>query len=284
MKTNYLILILVSFLGCNTVDYKEEVEVVSKIVLQGYIEEGDVSHVVLSTSVPIGATVDTLSILKHLFLFAKVTVSDGTNSEVLIPQFDKNWIPPLIYSGKTIIGKSGKTYSIKVDYVGSILKSTTTIPKSVPIRELNYIKNTPSDSTGYVFVKFDDPVNEKNQYQILTKVEGKEPVYVPAFYGNLNDENFSSSAVNFQINRGVLLITSDQFKPYFSDGDFIFVKLRTMDKAAFDFWNDYQNEIVNGLNPIFPANTSLKSNIIGGIGIWAGYGVSVVSLQTSKQE
>ncbi|WP_269222646.1 DUF4249 family protein [Flavobacterium sp. IMCC34518] len=284
MKTNYSVLILVFLLGCTTVDYKEEVEVVSKIVLQGYIEEGDVSHVVLSTSVPIGSTVDTLSILKHLFLFAKVTVSDGTNSEVLIPQFDKNWIPPLIYTGKTIVGKSGNTYSIKVEYVGSILKSTTTIPKSVPIRELNYVKNNPLDSTGYVFVKFVDPVNEKNHYQILTKVDGKEPVYVPAFYGNLNDDNFSSSAVNFQINRGVLLITSNQFKPYFSDGDFVFVKLRTMDKAAFDFWNDYQNEIVNGLNPIFPANTSLKSNIIGGLGIWAGYGVSVVSLQTRKQE
>ncbi|WP_281239865.1 DUF4249 domain-containing protein [Flavobacterium praedii] len=284
MKTNYSVLILVFLLGCTTVDYKEEVEVVSKIVLQGYIEEGDVSHVVLSTSVPIGSTVDTLSILKHLFLFAKVTVSDGTNSEVLIPQFDKNWIPPLIYTGKTIVGKSGNTYSIKVEYVGSVLKSTTTIPKSVPIRELNYVKNNPLDSTGYVFVKFDDPVNEKNHYQILTKVDGKEPVYVPAFYGNLNDDNFSSSDVNFQINRGVLLITSNQFKPYFSDGDFVFVKLRTMDKAAFDFWNDYQNEIVNGLNPIFPANTSLKSNIIGGLGIWAGYGVSVVSLQTRKQE
>ena len=282
MKTNYLVLILLSLMGCNTVDYKEEVEVVSKIVVQGYIEEGDVSHVVLSTSVPIGSTVDTLSILKHLFLFAIVTVSDGTNSELLIPRFEKNVIPPLVYSGKSIVGKSGKTYSLKVEYDGSVLKSTTTIPKSVPIREINYVKDIPSDTTGYVFVKFDDPVGEKNLYQILSKVDREEPVFVPAFYGNLNDDNFSSSAVNFQINRGALLLTNSQFEPYFTDGDFIFVKLRTMDKVAFDFWNDYQNEIVNGLNPIFPANTSLKSNIIGGLGIWAGYGVSVVSLQTTK--
>jgi hypothetical protein len=280
MKKSYCLLVLVFLWGCNTVDYTEEVEVVSKIVIQGYIEEGDVSHVILSTSIPIGSTVDTLSILKHVILLAKVTVSDGINSEELSLRFDKNWIPPLVYTGKDLVGESGKTYSLKVEYEGRIIESSTTIPTSVPIRELNYVKDNPADTTGYVFVKFDDPVGEKNQYQILTKVDEKEAVFVPAFYGNLNDDNFSSSVVNFQINRGVLMFSGTKFRPYFTNGDFIFVKLRTMDKAAFDFWNDYQNEIVNGVNPIFPANTSLKSNIVGGIGIWAGYGVSVVSLQT----
>ncbi|PWA08794.1 DUF4249 family protein [Flavobacterium laiguense] len=280
MKKNYFLLVLVLLWGCNTVDYTEEVVVVSKIVVQGYIEEGDVSHVILSTSIPIGSTVDSLSILKHLILLAKVTVSDGTNSEELSLRFDKNWIPPLVYTGKDLVGKSGKTYSLKVEYEGRVIESSTTIPTSVPIRELNYVKDNPADTTGYVFVKFEDPVGEKNQYQILTKVDKKEAVFVPAFYGNLNDDDFSSPVVNFQINRGVLMFSSTKFRPYFTDGDFIFVKLRTMDKASFDFWNDYQNEIVNGVNPIFPANTSLKSNIVGGIGIWAGYGVSVVSLQT----
>ena len=49
-----------------------------------------------------------------------------------------------------------------------------------------------------------------------------------------------------------------------------------MNKDAFDFWNSWQNEIVNGKNPIYPSNTSLKSNIKGGIGIWAGYGQSTI--------
>lgn len=279
MGKSYCLLVFAFLWGCNTVDYREEVSVVSKIVIQGYIEEGDVSHVILSTSVPIGSTVDTLSILKHMFLFAKVTVSDGINSEVLVPRFDKNWIPPLVYTGKDLVGETGKTYRLKIEYKESSIESSSTIPKSVPIRDVSYIKDNPADTTGYVFVKFDDPVGEKNQYQILTKVDKTEAVFVPAFYGNLNDDNFTSAMVNFQVNRGVLLFSNSKFTPYFTDGDFIFVKLRTMDKAAFDFWNDYQNEIVNGVNPIFPANTSLKSNVVGGIGIWAGYGVSVVSLQ-----
>ncbi|MNG13264.1 hypothetical protein D3C84_969320 [compost metagenome] len=53
-----------------------------------------------------------------------------------------------------------------------------------------------------------------------------------------------------------------------------------MNKDAFDFWNSWQNEIVNSRNPIYPSNTSLKSNIKGGIGIWAGYGQSTILVRT----
>jgi len=50
------------------------------------------------------------------------------------------------------------------------------------------------------------------------------------------------------------------------------MKFRTMPKHGYDFWNSWQNEVVNGQNPIFPATVSLQSNIQGGIGIWCGYG------------
>ena len=52
-----------------------------------------------------------------------------------------------------------------------------------------------------------------------------------------------------------------------------------MDKAGFEFWNSWQNEIINGKSPIFPNTTSLKSNIDGGIGIWAGYGHQTVLVE-----
>ena len=54
-----------------------------------------------------------------------------------------------------------------------------------------------------------------------------------------------------------------------------------MNKESFDFWNSWQNEIINGQNPIFPSNTSLKTNIKGGLGIWAGYGSDVVIVNTN---
>ena len=64
----------------------------------------------------------------------------------------------------------------------------------------------------------------------------------------------------------------------FNSGDYY---QRTMNKESFDFWNSWQNEIINGQNPIFPSNTSLKTNIKGGLGIWAGYGSDVVIVNTN---
>ena len=49
-----------------------------------------------------------------------------------------------------------------------------------------------------------------------------------------------------------------------------------MNKAGFEFWNSWQNEIINGQSPIFPNTTSLKSNIDGGIGVWSGYGQQTI--------
>ena len=135
----------------------------------------------------------------------------------------------------------------------------------------------------FVFVKFDDPQEEKNYYQIATKVV-QEPVFVPSFYGNLDDKNFESSAVAMQINRGILFAPKTKYTPYFTDGDLIYVKLRTQTKEALDFWNSWQNEIVNSKNPIYPSNTSLKSNIKGGIGIWAGYGQSTLIVKTPPKK
>ena len=81
-----------------------------------------------------------------------------------------------------------------------------------------------------------------------------------------------------------MLFPKTKFTPYFADGDLIFVKLRTQNKEALDFWNSWQNEIVNSRNPIYPSNTSLKSNIKGGIGIWAGYGQSTLEVKTPPKK
>ena len=141
-----------------------------------------------------------------------------------------------------------------------------------------YIKDNPTDKKGNILIKFNDPINEKNFYQVQTLLIKKDSIYIPAIYGNLNDANFVDPAISFQILRGKTFSFEDysDYKPYFEDGDVISVKLRTMNKAGFDFWNDWQNEIINGQSPIFPNTTSLRSNIEGGIGIWEGYGQQTI--------
>lgn len=275
---NLIILFFVVLIGCNNIDISKQISVESKIVVEGAIEEGDVAKVVLSRSVPIGVAVDSTTILNYVIRSAKVTISDGEKEEVLRLKRDNYRIPPFVYFGSEIIGEAGKTYTLKIEYLNKILTGTTNIPKSVPIVSADYIKDMPTDKNGYVFVKFNDPVNEKNFYQIETLLVNHDSIYIPALYGNLNDANFVFSEISFQIFRGKSFSFEDysDYKPNFEDGDLIYVKLRTMNEVGFEFWNSWQNEILNGKSPIFPNTTSLKSNIIGGIGIWAGYGQQTV--------
>lgn len=284
MEKWYLLILTILVISCNNDDFSAEVKPESKIVVEGWIEEGDVPQLILSSSISITEVVDSTNVLDHVIRSAKVTVSDGQITEVLRVKNDKDRLPPFIYYGSEIIGEAGKTYTLKIEYLNRIITSSTIIPKKVPLISAEYVKNNPTDTTGYVFVKFDDPLSEKNYYQIATRLDGQEPIFVPTFYGNLDDKNFDSPKISLQVNRGLLIFPKTKYKPYFTDGDLIFVKLRTMNKEALDFWNSWQNEIVNSRNPIYPSNTSLKSNINGGIGIWAGYGQNTLIVKTPPKK
>lgn len=276
MKKWVLIIFIIT--SCTNEHFEALTNNESKIVVDGWIEDGGVPQVLLSSSIPIADVIDSTNVLNHVIRSAKITVSDGQITEVLRVKKSNSNVPPFLYYGTHIIGQTGKKYTLKVEFLNRIIEATTTIPKSVVLSNVEYLKKNEMDTIGYVFVKFTDPTNERNYYQIATKLEGKESLFVPSFYGNLSDENFRSSTVEMQVNRGVLISSKSKFQPYFVDGDIVFVKLRTMNKDAFEFWNSWQNEIVNGRNPIFPANTSLKSNLNGAVGIWSGYGVSIVQV------
>lgn len=273
----------ICMISCSREDYVKSVDGESKIVVEGWIEQGDVPQVILSRSIPINAVIDSTTIFDYFIRSAKVTVTDGVNEEVLSLRSDNARVPPYVYYGSKMIGEVGKSYSLKIEYLNKIIEAKTSIPAVVSIKSAEYRKVNVSDTTGFVYLEFNDPDFEKNYYQIETRVDDVEPIFVPALYGNLNDDNFISSSVSLQVTRGIYVFSKTKYKPYFTDGDLIYVKLRTMSKSGFDFWNSWQNEIVNGRNPIFPANTSLKSNIKGGLGIWEGYGQSTVSIQTIKK-
>ena len=64
----------------------------------------------------------------------------------------------------------------------------------------------------------------------------------------------------------------DHYTPFFSHRDTVTFKLAQMPRDGFIFWSDYENEVINGKNPIFPSTANLQGNIDGGFGVWCGYG------------
>ncbi|MDR1682436.1 MAG: DUF4249 domain-containing protein [Candidatus Symbiothrix sp.] len=278
-------ILLFSLFACNEDRAIAFVDYEPKIVVEGSIETGESPIVMLSWSASFEQPLDTFSLLKQVIRSAKVSVSDGEQTETLTLGVNHDYIPPYTYYGSRLKGETGKTYRLEIEYRSGLISAETTIPAAAPLDSCRFVKNAPNDTTGYVRICF------KNRsdvfYQVATRVRSHysskkgqwektaETVFMPCLYGNFPATQFAKNEdVEMQINKGPIIFAyaKTQFNTYFVEGDKIELKFRTQTKQAYDFWSSWQSEILNARNPIFPAVGNLQSNIEGGIGVWAGYG------------
>jgi len=254
----------------SSTDYKPE------FAVEGWIESGSPAQVIFTRTASFQNEIDTTWLLKHVIHSAKVSVSDGDTTELLRLSTDYARLPPYVYKGDKIVGKEGKTYSLKIEYNNRTIGAETTVPKAVPLEQWYFVKDESQPETGFINIRFQ---NQSDQfYQIATMVEGEETLYTPCLYGNFPASVYNSGeTVEMQINRGPYLSKSGgevKLGTWYPTGKKIFLKFRTQDKASYNFWTSWQNEILNAQNPVFPAHTNLKSNIDGGVGCWCGFGIT----------
>ena len=273
-----LSLFLWSLFSCNKEKDIGYVEYVPKIAVEGWIENGTPATVMLTWTAPFDQKMDTAFLLEHVIRSAKVSVSDGEQTEILTLGSNSNYLPPYVYYGTSLKGEIGKSYSLKIEYRDGIISAETCIPEPVALEEIRFEKESPSDTTGYIYIRF---LNTSDlYYQIATRVDEKETVFTPCLYGNISSASFGKNEmVSLQVSKGPVLYPQLNFSTYFTVGNTISLKFRTQPKDGYDFWTSWQNEVLNAQNPIFPANTSLKSNISGGVGIWCGYGTYNYTLE-----
>jgi len=258
---------------------KAQVDYEPKVVVEGSIENGQPATVILSWSAPFDQTINEDFLLNHVIRSAKVSVSNGEQTEILALGMNWNHLPPYVYYGNELKGEVGKSYTLTVEYLDKIIYAETYIPEPTPLLECSFIKENPTDTVGYLRITFNN--TSDLYYQVATRVEGKEKIFTPCLYGNFIADNLQrDKPVSMRISKGPILFPKMQIVSHFVEGDIISLKFRTMPRHGYDFWNSWQNEVINGLNPIFPAITSLKSNIQGGIGIWCGYGTYTYRIDT----
>ena len=87
---------LITF-SCNEEKSVAYVEYLPKIVVEGWIENGNTAQVMLSWSASFEQDMDTTSLLNHVIRSAKVSVSDGEQTEILTLGSDRNLLPPYVY-------------------------------------------------------------------------------------------------------------------------------------------------------------------------------------------
>jgi len=278
MKQLYLLsFILVLFYSCRQQEESVLKDYKPQFVVEGWIEDGGYPHVILTHNSPFFVSLDSATLDKLMIRWAKVSVSDGENTEVLTAKKDTNFFPPYIYKGTDLKGKAGKEYTLTVEYAGYTLTAVTTIPKPVPLDSIWFVEK--EDSTYQLNLRFRDSASEKNYYRIYTK-SGSEKQYIPTMLSTKDDKFFNGKDIEYQVNRGPENNLTTKNLPYFKRNAKLFVKFSTIPVEGFRFWSSFQDEVVNSSNPLIGSTGKIESNIQGqGIGIWCGYGSMVYQTQ-----
>jgi hypothetical protein len=255
----------------------------SRIVVDGWIENGMQAKVFLTANSPYFATIDSASLRDLVLSRARVTIDDGENSEVLILRKDNRYFPPYYYAGNNIFGEPGKTYTLTAEYGGKNVMAETSIPEPVSIDTSYFVLLEGEDSLGYLVLEFADPPEEKNYYRIFTQRLGMDDKFISAFIMAINDQYFPGEKVRLSLFRAPETYLSTKDDNYFRIGETTVIKLSTIDRESFEFWNSYQDELLNATNPFASSLNEIKSNITGdGYGIWGGYGSTVDTVFASR--
>lgn len=272
MKTNGIIALTAALLlaaGCQETGLPVSAP---QVVIEGWIENGLPPVVMVTTTVPVGETVSDISDLQeHVVNWAKVTVSDGDREIVLTGRKNEDYFPPYIYTTSKIRGEVGRTYSVKVEYSGRTVTATTSIPEPVNLEYIRVAKSKDKEGACQLIGGLRDDPETRNYYKVFTRREGKDSIHVSSFMGLTDDSILSDEISEIPINNGIGR-TGDVFSAYFSEEDIVSVRFCTLDRPAWEYWNDFEEIQSLSRNPFFPITTSIRSNVKGGLGYWAGYG------------
>ncbi len=253
----------------------------SEIVVEGYVEKGKNPYVILSNTLPFFGSVNTLNLLQYTIKGATVTVDNGTAVDTLKDFFNLG-----VYFTTSMIGESGKSYSLRVLVNGKVITATTFIPPPVQLDSTWFKVDGNRDSLGFAWAHLTDPGTLGDNYRWFAQrinhyTDGddsgkmKDSAFLAPRGSVFDDKFINGKSFDFGYNRGTIPNSqkdddNNDERGYFKRGDTIVVKFCTIDRAHFEFWRTEETQVGNNGNP-FSAPAPVISNISGGLGIWGGY-------------
>lgn len=274
----WMIVLVAAFMSCEP-DWNFANDYELEVVVEGGIGANGFAKVYLSQSKILNSTWDSIALSKLPVMSAKVTVSDGSRTEILVGRVDKNRLPYFVYTGSQIRGEAGKAYTLTVIYRGNEITARTIIPEPVLLDSIRLQPTEGCDTLYQATAYFNDPDGEVNYYKVFTQVEGKDKDYYNAFMGTFTDEILVPPVAKAEIYRGFRHTELNKYTPFFIPGEKVGICFSQITEEGFRFWSQYENEVINSGNPVFPNTTNLASNINGGLGIWIGYGMAVYQVE-----
>ena len=263
------------------------------LVVEGYIEQGMPPIVLLTRTLPYFSA-SSIDILNSIFVSgADVRIFDGKDTislieinlsnlpdsiaNLLLEVFqlsgeDLSGINISLYTSLQLFGEVGKTYTLFVKKDEHKLEAKTTIPPPVKIDSV-WFEPHPSpqvDSLYMVKYAFVDPVNQTNFYRLFNARNGGA-FYPNGFFSVSDDKLVNGQRIELNIVRGQAPGEPfDRSYGFYQWGDSVVIKLCNIDRAHYDFWNTFETARFSGGPFATPIN--IQSNVIGGLGVWGGYG------------
>jgi hypothetical protein len=261
-----------------------------KIVIEGNIENGQVSQVIVTRNSPLSQTIDFESILVNN---AQVYVSDGTITDTLHMDTLLTTSVPFVYVGSKIKGVPGQTYNLTVIVDNSIFASSTRIPEPIPLDTVWWKPYLPETEYGTATARLTDPVGYGNAYKwfakrpVKVKLDNKGmPIilnrrYVSPSNSTFDDKFIDGKSFEFSYFRGydptesiIAENEEPQERNLYKKTDTIYIKFCTLDDRAARFYTTFESAAESNGNP-FASPSSVIGNIAGGaLGVWAGFGAS----------
>jgi hypothetical protein len=236
-----------------------------RLVVEGRIENGRAAIVALSLNIGTQNKYSSENLSDMIVRWAKVTVVDDEgNEEILTGRSNRDYPTRYIYTGSEIIGEVGHSYKLIVEYSEQRWEALTTI--SVPTT-LEDIKIEHYQDSLYTITAIIPPLS--TPCSIDCSLNGST-YYAPTILGVYNA---STVYRHISINCPLLNLERNDYVTYFKSNDAVRLRINALDNFSYYYWSEWENSMINSVNPVFPTTSNMPSNISNnGIGIWAGYG------------
>ena len=240
------------------------------LVVDGRIEQGRSAIVMLSQSIPYESTYDEDTYRKMAIWGAKVTLIQGDNREVLTSRSNSDYPTEFIYTGYSIRGEVGESYTIEIEYIGRSWRSECTILPAIELQNIRVI----AEGEDMYSIRATLPATPYH-CSIDCSLNGSQ-YYAPTLLGTYAP---SDSEREIVINRPSDKLIREGYNAHYSGEDRVILRVNTLSDFGYSYWRKWEDNFINSVNPIFPSTSNLPTNISdNGLGIWAGYGTTYYPL------
>lgn len=265
------------------------IEAEPQIVVEGYIDDGGYPLVGVTLTFPVSTEEHSIADMKdHILRWARVSISDGEQTEVMVGRYHKGYFPPYIYTTTTMRGQVGRSYTLSVDYRQYHATATTTIPEvakpdSIVMYPLSGEESAPTlqcdtvvEGVAYPkyyqsYIYFRDNADTKDYYAVFSRVGEDQRQFLLSHLGTIDDESLRSES-RIPAYRGHHI--QGKYQRYFIFGEPVGIKFARIDAQSYQILKDYENNILLGSNMFMASSNNIRSNIVGGLGYWIGCGAS----------